>query len=103
MVMRRVLRHHVCLCVLSTAVLASLALLTDQNKVYAAAQNCTGVSGGRDDAKGRIECDGKSNGRGDGKGQLSGKRDINMSGKWGTGGSNSDGPAVKVYGGQILR
>ncbi|EJF88425.1 right-handed parallel beta-helix repeat-containing protein, partial [Bartonella melophagi] len=96
--------HHVCLCVLSTAVLASLALLTDQNKVYAGL-NCKGVANSSgngsssDNDKGRIECDGGSNGKGSG-GQLSGKRTIDMSGKWGTGGSNrnSDGPAVKVYG-----
>ncbi|MGL2349574.1 hypothetical protein ACOWKN_05730, partial [Helicobacter pylori] len=103
--MRRVLRHHVCLCVLSTAVLASLALLTDQNKVYAGL-NCTGVANSSgngsssDNNKGRIECDGGSNGRGDRSGQLSGIRTIDMSGKWGTRGTsnrNSDGPAVKVY------
>ncbi|WP_281388226.1 hypothetical protein [Bartonella capreoli] len=41
--MRRVFNHHVCLCVLSTAILAGLALMTSQNKVYAQAKNCTGV------------------------------------------------------------
>ncbi|EJF88533.1 hypothetical protein, partial [Bartonella melophagi] len=103
MVMRRVLRHHVCLCVLSTAVLASLALLTDQNKVYAGL-NCKGVANpsgngsSSDNNKGRIECDGKSNGRGDGKGQLSGKRTIDMSETGGKGTSNSGHPAVKVHG-----
>ncbi|MGL2349642.1 hypothetical protein ACOWKN_06090 [Helicobacter pylori] len=104
--MRRVLKHHVCLCVLSTAVLAGLVLLTDQNKVYAGPQNCKGVanSGGdgekSDNNSGRIECDGGSNGNGK-DGQLSGNRTINMSGTWGTRGTsnrNSDGPAVKVYG-----
>ncbi|MGL2349522.1 right-handed parallel beta-helix repeat-containing protein [Helicobacter pylori] len=107
--MRRVLKHHVCLCVLSTAVLASLALLTDQNKVYAQSQtglNCKGVSNSngngstRDNTNRRIECDGSGNGRGDGKGQLSGIRTIDMSGTW-TGGSNSGKPAVKVYGADI--
>ncbi|MGL2349735.1 hypothetical protein ACOWKN_06585, partial [Helicobacter pylori] len=74
----------------------------DQNKVYAAAQNCNGVANpsgngsSSDNNKGRIECDGSGNGNGK-DGQLSGKRDINMSGTW-TGGSNSGKPAVKVYG-----
>ncbi|EJF88470.1 hypothetical protein [Bartonella melophagi] len=102
MVMRRVLKHHVCLCVLSTAVLAGLVLLTDQNKVYAGL-NCNGVANSSGDGirsdnnSGRIECDGRSNGKGSG-GQLSGKRTIDMSGTWTRGTSNSDGPAVKVHG-----
>ncbi|WP_208431835.1 hypothetical protein [Bartonella schoenbuchensis] len=41
MVMRRVLKHHVCLCILSTAVLAGLAFITAQ-EVYAGSQNCNG-------------------------------------------------------------
>ncbi|MGL2349640.1 hypothetical protein ACOWKN_06080, partial [Helicobacter pylori] len=101
--MRRVLKHHVCLCVLSTAVLAGLVLLTDQNKVYAAAQNCNGVANSNGDGirsdnnSGRIECDGGSNGTGDRSGQLSGKRTIDMSGTGGKGVTNSGHPAVKVY------
>ncbi|MGL2349521.1 hypothetical protein ACOWKN_05455 [Helicobacter pylori] len=100
--MRRVLKHHVCLCVLSTAVLASLALLTDQNKVYAGL-NCNGVANpsgngsSSDNNKGRIECDGSGNGKGK-DGQLSGIRTIDMSGTWGRGTSNSGEPAVKVHG-----
>ncbi|AQX30170.1 hypothetical protein BscR1v2_002150 [Bartonella schoenbuchensis R1] len=68
MVMRCVLKHHVCLCVLSTAVLAGLALITAQTKVYAKSLNCNGftntsASGDPDDPRGdnpnkRIECDG---------------------------------------------
>ncbi|ENN90513.1 hypothetical protein m07a_11200 [Bartonella schoenbuchensis m07a] len=68
MVMRCVLKHHVCLCVLSTAVLAGLALITAQTKVYAGSLNCdgivntygTGVPGNPsgDNPNKRIECDG---------------------------------------------
>ncbi|MEL6093433.1 right-handed parallel beta-helix repeat-containing protein [Bartonella schoenbuchensis] len=78
MVMRRVFNHHVCLCVLSTAILAGLALMTSQTKVYAQAQNCKGLAGGGDESDKPIVCDGKGpDGSGD-KGVLSGKRDIDM-------------------------
>ncbi|WP_208431833.1 hypothetical protein, partial [Bartonella schoenbuchensis] len=89
--MRRVLKHHVCLCVLSTAVLAGLALSTAQ-EVYAQSQNCNGVASsgsggsGSDRSEGRIECDKSS-----GKKTLEGVRTINM-------GTDSGAPAVKVYG-----
>ncbi|WP_208431837.1 hypothetical protein, partial [Bartonella schoenbuchensis] len=94
MVMRRVLKHHVCLCVLSTAVLAGLALSTAQ-EVYAGSQNCnggvagsgSGNGGDRDGSEGRIECDGSS-----GKKTLEGARTVDMS-------KDSGEPAVKVYGG----
>ncbi|WP_208431846.1 hypothetical protein, partial [Bartonella schoenbuchensis] len=85
--MRRVLKHHVCLCVLSTAVLAGLALSTAQ-EVYAQSQNCNGVaSPGGSGGDERIECDGSS-----GKKTLEGARTINM-------GKEPGEPAVKVYGG----
>ncbi|MEL6089202.1 beta strand repeat-containing protein [Bartonella schoenbuchensis] len=85
MVMRRVFNHHVCLCVLSTAILAGLALMTSQTKVYAQAQqakNCKGmVNGGDGDESDQpIVCDGGLKGRGDHKGELSGGRTINMNG-----------------------
>ncbi|WP_208431836.1 hypothetical protein, partial [Bartonella schoenbuchensis] len=94
MVMRRVLKHHVCLCVLSTAVLAGLAFITAQ-EVYAGSKNCNGVASpggggdGSDRSNERIECDGSSGG-GRTK-NLSGIRNINM-------GKDSGAPAVKVYG-----
>ncbi|MEL6089186.1 right-handed parallel beta-helix repeat-containing protein [Bartonella schoenbuchensis] len=79
MVMRRVFNHHVCLCVLSTAILAGLALMTSQTKVYAQAQNCKGVVNGgeEDDKSGLIMCDGGPEGSGRG-GVLDGDRDIDM-------------------------
>ncbi|WP_343358089.1 NosD domain-containing protein [Bartonella schoenbuchensis] len=89
MVMRRVFNHHVCLCVLSTAILAGLALMTSQTKVYAQAQNCKGLGGGRggsqtDSESGLIVCDGGEKGTGwsdgSGWGELSGtNRNIDMS------------------------
>ncbi|WP_343358103.1 hypothetical protein AAJP84_04330 [Bartonella schoenbuchensis] len=97
MVMRRVFNHHVCLCVLSTAILAGLALMTSQNKVYAQAKNCEGVDSGRENQP--IVCDGTTDGRGWGNGTgatngewgvLSGKRDIDMS-------EHSGQAAVTVY------
>ncbi|MEL6089196.1 beta strand repeat-containing protein [Bartonella schoenbuchensis] len=83
MVMRRVFNHHVCLCVLSTAILAGLALMTSQTKVYAQAQNCKGVVNGDgdgqgDDKGGLIMCDGESGGTGGPGGVLDGDRDIDM-------------------------
>ncbi|MEL6089187.1 beta strand repeat-containing protein [Bartonella schoenbuchensis] len=78
MVMRRVFNHHVCLCVLSTAILAGLALMTSQTKVYAG-KNCQGVAGGgeEDDKSGLIMCDGGPEGSGRG-GVLEGNRTIDM-------------------------
>ncbi|MEL6093920.1 hypothetical protein [Bartonella schoenbuchensis] len=82
MVMRRVFNHHVCLCVLSTAILAGLALMTSQTKVYAQPQNCKGLAGGsdRDESNGLIVCDGKDAGSGwrNGVGTLTGNRTIDM-------------------------
>ncbi|MEL6093436.1 beta strand repeat-containing protein [Bartonella schoenbuchensis] len=84
MVMRRVFNHHVCLCVLSTAILAGLALMTSQTKVYAA-QNCKGLAGSSEDESDKpIVCDGMGTGSGwknrkDGWGELSGNRTIDMS------------------------
>ncbi|MEL6089198.1 hypothetical protein [Bartonella schoenbuchensis] len=79
MVMRRVFNHHVCLCVLSTAILAGLALMTSQTKVYAQAKNCNGVvnGGGEDDKSGLIMCDGGPEGSGR-DGVLEGNRTIDM-------------------------
>ncbi|WP_208541671.1 right-handed parallel beta-helix repeat-containing protein, partial [Bartonella capreoli] len=100
MVMRRVLNHHVCFCVLSTAILAGLALMTSQNKVYAQAQNCKGVDSGGENQP--IVCDGTTNGSGwsvDGRpansgewGGLSVNRTINMN-------KYSGKAAVTVYNG----
>ncbi|AQX20169.1 right-handed parallel beta-helix repeat-containing protein [Bartonella sp. WD16.2] len=84
MVMRRVLKHHVCLCVLSTAIVAGLALITSQ-KVYAQVQetkNCMGLvqdsqgllSRHHDEAKGKIVCNSSSGTR-----VLEGERTIDMS------------------------
>ncbi|ENN91334.1 hypothetical protein m07a_02060 [Bartonella schoenbuchensis m07a] len=102
MVMRCVLKHHVCLCVLSTAVLAGLTLITAQTKVYAQSKNCngftnpgaTGEPGGRkgDNPNGKIECDGGyggTGGNGDRNGQLGGERTIDM--------DTDPKPAVKVH------
>ncbi|AQX30164.1 hypothetical protein BscR1v2_002090 [Bartonella schoenbuchensis R1] len=119
MVMRCVLKHHVCLCVLSTAVLAGLALITAQTKVYAKSLNCNGfvndrASGEPDDPRGdsetgKIECDGSGRYEGGyGRGNMRGKRYQRVTG--GIGGSNGElsgnrdidmgkdlKPAVKVY------
>ncbi|WP_208540662.1 right-handed parallel beta-helix repeat-containing protein, partial [Bartonella capreoli] len=98
--MRRVFNHHVCFCVLSTAILAGLALMTSQNKVYAQAQNCKGLGGDKDSAFDPIVCDGTTDGRGSGGGPaksgewgvLSGEnRNIDMS-------KHSDKAAVTVTG-----
>ncbi|MEL6093922.1 beta strand repeat-containing protein [Bartonella schoenbuchensis] len=82
MVMRRVFNHHVCLCVLSTAILAGLALMASQTKVYAQAQNCKGLTGDRNgDASDKpIVCDGTDKGSGwrNGVGTLTGNRTIDM-------------------------
>ncbi|MEL6089667.1 beta strand repeat-containing protein [Bartonella schoenbuchensis] len=79
MVMRRVFNHHVCLCVLSTAILAGLALMTSQTKVYAQAKNCNGVTNGDgqgdDKSDQPIVCDGGPGGTG---GVLEGNRTIDM-------------------------
>ncbi|AQX31202.1 hypothetical protein BscR1v2_012880 [Bartonella schoenbuchensis R1] len=123
MVMRCVLKHHVCLCVLSTAVLAGLALITAQTKVYAKSLNCNGftntsASGEAGDPRGdsetgKIECDGDGvyeggygrvsmrgqyqrvmGGIGGSNGELSGNRDIDM--------GKDLKPAVKVHGGRAV-
>ncbi|MEL6089203.1 right-handed parallel beta-helix repeat-containing protein [Bartonella schoenbuchensis] len=106
MVMRRVFNHHVCLCVLSTAILAGLALMTSQTKVYAQAQNCKGVAGGDGDGQGDdkgdqpIVCDGMANGtgvrNGDGWGELSGDRDIDMNGHSGETAVTITGASTKI-------
>ncbi|AQX19226.1 hypothetical protein [Bartonella sp. WD16.2] len=62
MVMRRVLKHHVCLCVLSTAIVAGLALITSQ-KVYAQylktnMGNCKGMAGSGSRVLGGVRCGG---------------------------------------------
>ncbi|MEL6093431.1 right-handed parallel beta-helix repeat-containing protein [Bartonella schoenbuchensis] len=97
MVMRRVFNRHVCFCVLSTAILAGLALMTSQTKVYAA-QNCKGLTNsGPSGDKGEepIVCDGKSGGTGAG-GVLSGRRDIDMSGKSGQAAVTVTGANTKI-------
>ncbi|MEL6089684.1 right-handed parallel beta-helix repeat-containing protein [Bartonella schoenbuchensis] len=97
MVMRRVFNHHVCLCVLSTAILAGLALMTSQTKVYAQAQNCKGVvSGGEEDDKsGLIMCDGGLEGSGR-DGVLEGDRDIDMNGHSGETAVTITGASTKI-------
>ncbi|AQX20149.1 right-handed parallel beta-helix repeat-containing protein [Bartonella sp. WD16.2] len=94
MVMRRVLKHHVCLCVLSTAIVAGLALITSQ-KVYAQVQetkNCMGwvedsqvLAMHHDKREGKIVCNSSSGTR-----VLQGVREIDM--------SNPDEEAVKITG-----
>ncbi|AQX19235.1 hypothetical protein [Bartonella sp. WD16.2] len=94
MVMRRVLKHHVCLCVLSTAIVAGLALITSQ-KVYAQQQqNCMGwvegsetgllLARGHDEKDGKIVCQGVTR-------RLIGVRTIDMS-------NPDDGEAIKITG-----
>ncbi|MEL6093925.1 hypothetical protein [Bartonella schoenbuchensis] len=98
MVMRRVFNHHVCLCVLSTAILAGLALMTSQTKVYAG-ENCKGLaSGGEDDGSGLIVCDGTGTGSGvkNGVGELSGKRNIDMSGRHDEAAVTITGPRTNI-------
>ncbi|AQX19229.1 hypothetical protein [Bartonella sp. WD16.2] len=95
MVMRRVLKHHVCLCVLSTAIVAGLALITSQ-KVYAQLKtdmgNCNGKAGsgdmlqGWDNPSGRIECGSEIKTR-----MLTGVRTIDMN-------SEPGEEAVKIIG-----
>ncbi|MEL6093941.1 hypothetical protein [Bartonella schoenbuchensis] len=100
MVMRRVFNHHVCLCVLSTAILAGLALMASQTKVYAQAQNCKGLTGDRNgDASDKpIVCDGTDKGSGwrNGVGELSGKRNIDMSGHSGQAAVTITGPRTNI-------
>ncbi|OPB29082.1 hypothetical protein BWD121_000870 [Bartonella sp. WD12.1] len=92
--MRRVLKHHVCFCFLSTALLAGVSLIAAQEKVYAGSLgNCKGdVDGsGRDDEQ-PIVCngsDGLSGGASDKV--LRGDRNIDMS-------KYPGWPAVEVYG-----
>ncbi|OPB29086.1 hypothetical protein BWD121_000910 [Bartonella sp. WD12.1] len=124
--MRRVLKHHVCFCFLSTALLAGVSLIAAQEKVYAGSLgNCKGdVDGsGRDDEQ-PIVCngsDGLSGGasdkvlRGDRNidmgnyigmpaVEVHGDADITMSGTLRvTGSSDNDSPAIKVHGGGGLK
>ncbi|AQX20175.1 hypothetical protein [Bartonella sp. WD16.2] len=96
MVMRRVLKHHVCLCVLSTAIVAGLALITSQ-KVYAQQLrtnmgNCNGKAGvgdmlqGWDSSSGKIVCGSEIKTR-----MLTGERTIDMS-------DPDDDEAIKIIG-----
>ncbi|MEL6093924.1 beta strand repeat-containing protein [Bartonella schoenbuchensis] len=100
MVMRRVFNHHVCLCVLSTAILAGLALMTSQTKVYAG-KNCNGLANSREDGDvsgGLIVCDGTGTGSGvkNGVGELSGKRNIDMSGRHDEAAVTITGPRTNI-------
>ncbi|OPB29076.1 hypothetical protein BWD121_000810 [Bartonella sp. WD12.1] len=116
--MRRVLKHHVCFCFLSTALLAGVSLIAAQEKVYAGSQgNCrVAVDTGSDGSK-PIVCDGSVM-RGDGvlsddwnidmdkypswpAVEVRGGADITMSGTLRV--TNGDGrdntyPAIKVHG-----
>ncbi|ENN94023.1 hypothetical protein m02_01810 [Bartonella bovis m02] len=60
MVMGCVFKHHVYLCIVSTAMLAGLSLITSHTKAYAQNQNCTIVS----NLNGPIVCDGGKGGNG---------------------------------------
>ncbi|OPB30090.1 hypothetical protein BWD121_011360 [Bartonella sp. WD12.1] len=96
--MRRVLKHHVCFCFLSTALLAGVSLIAAQEKVYAGSQgNCRVVADGSGNDE-PIVCngsDGLSGGASDVV--LRDNRDIDMS-------KYPSWPAVEVRGGiQILR
>ncbi|AQX19231.1 hypothetical protein [Bartonella sp. WD16.2] len=96
MVMRRVLKHHVCLCVLSTAIVAGLALITSQ-KVYAQlkTENCMGLvqdsqvlARHHDKREGKIVCDSGIKTR-----TLTGVRTIDMSDP-----NEGDDEAIKIIG-----
>ncbi|OPB29070.1 hypothetical protein BWD121_000750 [Bartonella sp. WD12.1] len=96
--MRRVLKHHVCFCFLSTALLAGVSLIATQEKVYAQSQGaCKGAADGGDDEQ-PIVCGGTSDGVGGGvvlsvsDGVLKSDRTIDMSKYIGM-------PAVEVRGG----
>ncbi|OPB30088.1 hypothetical protein BWD121_011340 [Bartonella sp. WD12.1] len=120
--MRRVLKHHVCFCFLSTALLAGVSLIAAQEKVYAGSQgNCrVAVDTGSDGSK-PIVCDGSVM-RGDGvlsddwnidmdkyigmpAVEVRGGADIMMSGTLtvintgdrGSSGRNDNQPAIKVH------
>ncbi|MEL6093429.1 hypothetical protein [Bartonella schoenbuchensis] len=102
MVMRRVFNHHVCLCVLSTAILAGLALMTSQTKVYAA-QNCNGLASGNgnsqnDSQSGPIVCDETADGTGvkNGVGTLTGNRTIDMNEHSSEAAVTITGPKAKI-------
>ncbi|OPB29077.1 hypothetical protein BWD121_000820 [Bartonella sp. WD12.1] len=118
--MRRVLKHHVCFCFLSTALLAGVSLIAAQEKVYAGSLgNCKGDVDGGDGSK-PIVCDGSVM-RGDGvlsddwnidmsnyigwpAVKVYGDADITMSGTLRvTGSSDNDSPAIKVHGGGGLK
>ncbi|OPB30018.1 outer membrane autotransporter barrel domain-containing protein [Bartonella sp. WD12.1] len=90
--MRRVLKHHVCFCFLSTALLAGVSLIAAQEKVYAGSQgNCrVAVDTGSDGSK-PIVCDGSDRLGGGGSVSVSDGRTIDMS-------KYPGWPAVEVYG-----
>ncbi|ENN92914.1 hypothetical protein m02_10110 [Bartonella bovis m02] len=93
MVMGCVFKHHVYLCVVSTAMLAGLSLITSHTKVYAQQTNCGTVDSTGDVVNEPIVCDRSgtmvlntsSSGRGN-------KIEIKMS-------KHSDKEAVKIMGG----
>ncbi|OPB29089.1 hypothetical protein BWD121_000940 [Bartonella sp. WD12.1] len=90
--MRRVLKHHVCFCFLSTALLAGVSLIAAQEKVYAGSQgNCKGAVDTGSDGEQPIVCNGRERGDASDK-VLRGDRNIDMSNYIGM-------PAVEVRGG----
>ncbi|OPB29079.1 copper-binding protein (NosD) [Bartonella sp. WD12.1] len=128
--MRRVLKHHVCFCFLSTALLAGVSLIAAQEKVYAGSQgNCKGAVDTGSDGEQPIVCGGTSDGVGGGvvlsvsDGVLKSDRTIDMGNYIGmpavkvygdaditmsgtlrvTGSSDNDSPAIKVHGGGGLK
>ncbi|OPB29068.1 hypothetical protein BWD121_000730 [Bartonella sp. WD12.1] len=127
--MRRVLKHHVCFCFLSTALLAGVSLIATQEKVYAQSQgNCRVVADTGSDGEQPIVCGGRE--RGDASDvvlrdnrdidmgkylgmpavEVHGDADITMSGTLrvtNTGdrgrSSNDNQPAIKVHDGGVLK
>ncbi|OPB29085.1 hypothetical protein BWD121_000900 [Bartonella sp. WD12.1] len=128
--MRRVLKHHVCFCFLSTALLAGVSLIAAQEKVYAQSQgNCrvAAVGGdGSDNGEQPIVCGGSegrlgvsvSDGRtidmdkypgwpavevrgGDTNITMGGMLRVTNTGDRGSSGRNE--PAIKVHGGGKLK
>ncbi|ENN93967.1 autotransporter [Bartonella bovis m02] len=92
MVMGCVFKHHVYLCVVSTAMLAGLSLITSHTKVYAQNQNCTIADSNRNGVvNGPIVCSGRK-GVLTTSGSNGNEIEINMSG-------HPDKEAVKIMSG----
>ncbi|OPB29065.1 hypothetical protein BWD121_000700 [Bartonella sp. WD12.1] len=91
--MRRVLKHHVCFCFLSTALLAGVSLIAAQEKVYAQSLgNCKGDVDTGSDGEQPIVCGGSDRLGGGGSVSVSDGRTIDMD-------KYPGWPAVEVRGG----